>query len=218
VYRDIERQLTNTDALTNGAFTDELAIAKRLLEQQRHDKNKLYACHAPEVECLAKGKTHKRYEFGVKASIAVSNRGNLVVGAQSLSGTPYDGHTLKDALEQVQRLTGQQLQRCYVDQGYRGHGVTDVKVFQARQRRGVTASIKRELKRRNAIEPIIGHMKSDGLLGRNYLKGQQGDAINVILSGAGQNIRLILRHLRLYWLEWMRTLLAQQDYCKKLLT
>ena len=187
-----------------------IGIAKRLLQQQRSDKGKLYACHAPEVECMSKGKAYKRYEFGVKASVAVTNRSNLVVGAQSLPGNPYDGHTLKGALQQVQRLTGQQPERCYVDLGYRGHRITEVQVFQARQRRGVTRSIKRELKRRNAIEPVIGHMKSDGLLGRNYLKGRQGDAINVILSGAGQNIRLILKYLRLCWLRFLYTLGCKQ--------
>ncbi|MCH7536390.1 MAG: IS5/IS1182 family transposase, partial [Proteobacteria bacterium] len=92
-------------------------------------------------------------------------------------------------------------ERCFVDLGYRGHDVTDVEVFKARQKRGVTRSIRRELKRRNAIEPIIGHMKNDGLMHRNYLKGTQGDAINVILCGAGQNLRLILRHLRVFWLK-----------------
>lgn len=93
-------------------------------------------------------------------------------------------------------------ERCYVDLGYRGHDVDNIQVFKARQKRGVTHSIRRELKRRNAIEPIIGHMKNDGLLGRNYLKGAEGDAINVILCGAGQNLRLILRHLRIFLAQY----------------
>ena len=186
------------------------------LVQLRDDKRKLYALHAPEVECIAKGKAHKRYEFGVKVSIATTNRSNLVVGAQSLPGSPYDGHTLTSALQQVERLTGQRPERCYVDLGYRGHDVTDVEVFKARQKRGVTRSIRRELKRRNAIEPVIGHMKSDGLLHRNHLKGAEGDAINVILCGAGQNLRLILNYLRTFCLEiralFLRyTLLTSQD-------
>lgn len=201
VVRDLERKLVDQPDAVQAAFVEELALAKRLLAQQRQDKNKLYALHAPEVECIAKGKVPKRYEFGVKVSIAASNRSNLVVGAQSLPGNPHDSHTLKDALRQVQRLTGQQPERCYVDLGYRGHDVDDTQVFKARQKRGVTHSIRRELKRRNAIEPIIGHMKNDGLLGRNYLKGAEGDAINVILCGAGQNLRLILRHLRIFWLN-----------------
>lgn len=120
--------------------------------------------------------------------MALTKRSNLVVGAQSLPGSPYDGHTLGTALKQVERLTGIRPERCFVDLGYRGHDVTDVEVFKARQKRGVTRSIRRELKRRNAIEPIIGHMKNDGLMHRNYLKGTQGDAINVILCGAGQKL------------------------------
>ena len=178
-----------------------MALTKRLLDQQRQDKDKLYALHASEVECISKGKAHKRYEFGVKVSIATTNRSNLVVGAQSLPGRPYDGHTLSGALDQVTRLTGVRPERCYVDLGYRGHDVTDVEVFKARQKRGVTKSIRRELKRRNAIEPIIGHMKNDGLMHRNHLQGTQGDAINVTLCGGGQNLRLILRHLRIFCLK-----------------
>ena len=201
VYRDIGRRLAEQPESVQAAFAEPMALTKRLLDQLRHDKKKLYALHAPEVECIAKGKAHKRYEFGVKVSIATTNRSNLVVGAQSLPGNPYDGHTLSTALEQVERLTGQRPERCYVDLGYRGHDVTDVEVFKARQKRGVTRSIRRELKRRNAIEPIIGHMKDDGLLHRNHLKGTDGDAINVILCGAGQNLRLILNYLRIFWLK-----------------
>ena len=201
VYRDLERRLAEQPESVQSVFAEPLVLTKRLLDQQRHDKKKLYALHAPEVECIAKGKAHKRYEFGVKVSIATTNRSNLVVGAMSLPGNPYDGHTLGSALQQVERLTRQRPERCYVDLGYRGHDVTDVEVFKARQKRGVTGSIRRELKRRNAIEPIIGHMKNDGLMDRNYLKGSQGDAINVILCGAGQNLRLILRHLRIFWLN-----------------
>jgi IS5 family transposase len=201
VVRDLERRLPSQAESVQAAFAEPLALTWRLLAQQRQDKHKLYALHAPEVECIAKGKVPKRYEFGVKVSIATTNRSNLVVGAQSMPGNPHDGHTLKEALRQVQRLIGQRPERCYVDLGYRGHDVDDVAVYKARQKRGVTRSIRRELKRRNAIEPIIGHMKNDGLLHRNYLKGTDGDAINVILCGAGQNLRLILRYLRILWLK-----------------
>lgn len=201
VYRDIGRKLAEQPESVQATFAEPMALTQRLLDQQRHDKNKLYALHAPEVECIAKGKVPKRYEFGVKVSIVTTNRSNLVVGAQSMPGNPYDGHTLKAALHQVERLTGLRPERCFVDLGYRGHNVDDIEVFKARQKRGVTPTIRRELKRRNAIEPIIGHMKNDGLLGCNFLKGTDGDAINVILCGAGQNLRLILRHLRIFWLE-----------------
>jgi len=211
VYRDLERRLPEQSASVQDAFREQMALTKRLLQQQRHDRNKLYAMHAPEVECIAKGKVPKRYEFGVKASITTTNRSNLVVGAQAMPGNPHDGHTLSNALNQVERLTGQRPERCYVDLGYRGHDVTDVEVFKARQKRGVTRSIRRELKRRNAIEPIIGHMKNDGLLGRNYLKGTQGDAINVILCGAGQNLRLILNYLRICCL-WIQSIFTPSSF------
>ena len=201
VYRDVERQLAHQPAGVRNAFAELMGVTERLLKQRRHDKGKLYSVHAPEVECIAKGKAHKRYEFGVKASIAVTNKSNLVVGAMSLPGNPYDGHTLTDALDQVERLTGCKPQRCYVDQGYRGHQVSDVEVYQSRQKRGVTRTIRRELKRRNAIEPIIGHMKNDGLLGRNYLKGREGDAMNVLLAAAGHNLRVLLNHLRIFLSE-----------------
>ena len=180
VYRDIERKLAEQPNTVQAVFADEMALAKRLLAQKRQDPNKLYALHAPEVECIAKGKVSKRYEFGVTVSIATTNSSNLVAGAQARPGNPYDGHTRKDALSQVQRVTGTRPQRCYVDLGYRGHDVNDVAVFKARQKRGVTRSIRRELKRRNAIEAIIGHMKNDGLMHRNYLKGAHGDAIKVV--------------------------------------
>ena len=111
-----------------------------------------------------------------------------------------DGHTLAGQLEQVARLTGQRPRRCVVDQGYRGHGLaaTPTEILISRQRR-VTPAQKRALRRRNAIEPLIGHLKSDGFLGRNFLKGVEGDKRNALLCGAGQNLRAILRQLRIFW-------------------
>jgi len=196
VVRDIERKIEPRDALCKAAFADALATARRVIEQKPKDKNKLYSVYAPEVECLSKGKAHKRYEFGVKATFATTNKTGFVLGARSLPGSPYDGHTLAEQLEQVQILTGIQPERCYVDRGYRGHGVEDTQVFISGQKRGVTRTIRRELRRRSAIEPEIGHMKNDGHLGRCYLKGQVGDAINVLLVAAGHNLRKILARLR----------------------
>ncbi len=198
VVRDIERKIAH-QADKQAIFAEELALAKRLLAQQKKDKNKLYSLHAPEVECISKGKAHKRYEFGVKASIATTNKSNFVVGGMALPGNPYDGHTLTKALEQVRRMTGSVIEEAFVDRGYRGHGETQTTVFIAGQKRGIkTERLKCSLKRREAIEPVIGHLKSDGLLGRNYLKGTQGDHMNVMLSCAGHNLRLILRQLRIF--------------------
>lgn len=201
VYRDIVRKIEDRQTL-KPLFESELGLAFRLLNQKRQDKNKLYSLHAPEVECIAKGKAHKKYEFGVKVSVATTNRDNFVVGMLAEHGNPYDGHTLGRALAQIQQITGEAVKRCFVDRGYRGHGVTDCEVLISGRKRGMTPQLKKELKRRNAVEPVIGHLKADGKLGRNWLKGRIGDQINALLCGAGHNIRLILRKLREVLLFW----------------
>ena len=204
VYRDVKRKLTTLPEL-QANFQNLLPRLDQLLSQQRQDKQKLYSVHAPEVECLAKGKAHKPYEFGVKVSVATTQTRNFIVGMQALAGTPYDGHTLVGQLEQVKRLTGQIPSRCVVDQGYRGHGIepSQTEILISRQRRSLTRALKRGLRRRKAIEPIIGHMKEDGWLGRNHLKGNLGDKLNALLCGVGQNLRAILRHLRIFWLQFV---------------
>lgn len=141
-------------------------------------------------------------EFGVKVSVTITNRrckgGQFVQHAKALPGNPYDGHTLGEVIEETQTLTGREIERAYVDKGYRGHNAPKpLRVFISGQKRGVFGAIKRELKRRSAIEPVIGHMKSDGHLGRNYLKGRHGDHTNAVLSAVGHNLRLVLRWLRL---------------------
>jgi IS5 family transposase len=199
LVRDIERKIDGQPDLQH-ACEPRLERVKAFLAQKPDDKNKIYALHAPEVECIAKGKARTRYEFGVKTSIAVTNAradgGQFVLGIRALPGLPYDGHTLKGQIAQVERLTGVAVARVYVDKGYRGHGLAapDIHITQSPGRR--TPTIKRELRRRCAIEPIIGHTKSDGLLERNRLAGAKGDAINAILVGAGHNIRLLLAWLR----------------------
>lgn len=194
VIRDIERKLPEEHKIT---MESQLEIAKRILTQQRKDHGKVYSMHAPEVECIAKGKAHKPYEFGIKVGIVSTSKESFVVGVKSLPGSPYDGHTLNECLEQTERLTGTLPKEAYVDRGYKGHGVNDTAVWIAGAKRGVTTDIKKKLKRRNAVEPVIGHMKNDGRLGRNFLKGSEGDAINAILCGAGHNLRKILRLLAL---------------------
>ena len=202
LIRDIERKIVG-DTAAEAFFATVLERSRRIFEQQRTDKDKLYALHAPEVACIGKGKARIRYEFGVKTSIATINSkakgGQFVVGAQSLPGNPYDGHTLGNQIDQVEQLTGISVRRAYVDRGYRGHKVDrdglDVIISNTR---GITSpTIKREMRRRNAIEPVIGHMKDDGHLERNHLKGPEGDAINAILTAAGHNLRLLEKWLRL---------------------
>lgn len=197
VLRDIERQLGEVPGgALKARLVEMIALVNRLLAQKPKDKGKLYSLHEPEVDCISKGKAHKRYEFGTKVSVATTNRGGFVVGMRALQSNPYDGHTLAEALEQVEILTDQRPEFAFVDRGYRGHGVENVKVFISGAKRGVTRTIAKLLRRRSAIEPMIGHMKNDGRLTRCPLKGTDGNAIFAVLCGCGHNIRMILRHLR----------------------
>lgn len=197
VLRDLRRQL---DAIPEGPLRervlDMLVLVGRLLHQGPKSRGKIYALHEPEVDCISKGKARKRYEFGTKVSLATTIDEGFVVGMRALPGNPYDGHTLPEALEQVEILTGQRPALAVVDRGYRGHGVSDTKVLISGTRRGLTPALKRLLRRRSAIEPEIGHMKTDGRLSRCPLKGTFGDAIFAVLCGCGHNIRKILAHLR----------------------
>jgi IS5 family transposase len=194
VMRDIERKI---DDAAFQKHKGTLILSHLILTQKRTTKGKVYSLHAPEVECIAKGKAHKPYEVGVKASLAVTHKEGFVVGAMSCPENPYDGHTLERQLDQVEQLTGQMPATTFVDKGYKGHGVDPGRcAILISGTRRLSKMLKRDLRRRAAIEPELGHMKSDGLLGRNFLKGVVGDAQNVILSGAGHNMRKILAHLR----------------------
>ncbi|MCL2000890.1 MAG: IS5 family transposase, partial [Planctomycetes bacterium] len=198
VTRDIVRKISGKELLQE-AFGELLKLSERLLNQKKDDKNKLYSLHAPEVECIAKGKAHKKYEFGNKAAFVSSSREGFIFGARGLHGNPYDGHTLADSLEQAKRLCGDKVfGRAFVDRGYRGHkykGPTKVYICGPGTGQGLPRSLRRWRKRRSAIEPVIGHMKNDGRLGRNYLLGKEGDRVNVVLSAVGYNLRLILARL-----------------------
>jgi IS5 family transposase len=140
---------------------------------------------------------HRPYEFGVKVSLAVTHKEGFIVGIRICTGNSYGGHTLEEQLDQVERLTGKVPAQTFVDRGYKGHGVSEERsrvLISGTRKLGYT--LKRQLRRRAAIEPEIGHMKAVGLLGRNFLKGMQGDSINALLCGAGHNLREILAHLR----------------------
>jgi IS5 family transposase len=169
------------------------------------------------VECIAKGKAHKKYEFGCKASISSTSKSNFIVGAMAHHGRPYDGHTLKTVIQQITKLTGIKPDEGNVDLGYRGHGIrkNDVDIILSRQKRGITPAKRRRQKRRNAIEPIIGHCKNDRKVGpRNWLRGQSGDQINALSMAIGFNLRKILRWIFLYLLS--RLLLEQKIWCGKM--
>ena len=197
LIRDIRRKIAGQGEL-EAALEQPLWRAAQIRSQEQRQRGwKLYSFHAPEVECIGKGKASAPYEFGVKGSIVPTNArapgGQFVVHAKALPGNPYDGHTLGDIIDATEKLTGCAIERAYVDKGYRGHNASNPRrVFISGQKRGVFGAIKRELRRRSAIEPVIGHMKTDGHLGRCHLKGREGDAANVVLSAVGHNLRMVL--------------------------
>ena len=203
LIRDIGRKIEGQENL-EAAFA--LPLTRATHQQQRQLGWKLYSFHAPETKCIGKGKASAPYEFGVKVSISTANarapRGQFVLHAKSLPDNPYDGPTLKAVIEDTERLAGCPIERAYVDKGYRGHNTENPRrVVISGQKRSLFGVIKRELRRRSAIEPVIGHLKAEGRLGRCYLGGRAGDTADAILSAVGYNFRRIL--------TWMRLLLRQ---------
>ncbi len=163
VLRDVERKLHSIDLHKN--YESSLCLLHRLYDQTKDSKNKVYSLHAPEVECISKGKTHKKYEFGCKASYVTSSQGNFVLGAMAKHGNPFDGHTLPSAIEQVERFLPNSLsvKEVFVDRGYRGAKVKDgitVHIVGAKRKKKMKRSLRKWMKRRAAIEPIIGRMKN----------------------------------------------------------
>jgi len=193
LIRDIRRKAPQMDE----DLIVTLAKADRLRTQQPQDSNKLYSWHEPEVRCISKGKARQRYEFGQKVAVATTNRSHWFVGAKLFENNPYDGHTLGDTLQAVESVTNVPITDAYVDKGYRGHrcnGATRVHIAGLGPR-NVSRSEKRRRKRRSAIEPKIGHLKSDHRVRRCFLTGLEGDAINIMLAAAAANLRKLLRRL-----------------------
>ena len=203
--RDIGRQIAGEEDL-KAIFLRPLHLASRVLEQNRRQRGgKVYSLHAPEVECIGKGKTHAPYEFGVKVSVATtlhrSKGGQFALHAKALPGNPYDGHTLATIIPEMEAMIGAGIERVLADAGYKGHNAPEshrFRIYTTGQKRRMTPAIKREMRRRAAVEPVIGHIKNEHRMGRNYLAHQQGDAINAILAAAGYNFRLLLTWLRLF--------------------
>jgi transposase, IS5 family len=203
VIRDITRKIAD-DAELAARFTPLLDRARRVrMQDHRQRGHKIYSLHAPEVECIGKGKARTPYEFGCKVSVATPvtqpEGGQFVLHAKALHGNPFDGHTLGPVLAEMTRLLGVEPRRIHVDKGYRGHNHPHkFRVWISGQARRVTATLRREMKRRAAVEPVIGHMKAEHRMDRNYLKGREGDRANAVLAAAGYNFSLLLR-----WLEWL---------------
>jgi IS5 family transposase len=201
VIREVQRKLGQTkaeSALSLTQLQNWLERAERIRVQRPKDKDKLYALHAPEVECIGKGKARKPYEFGVKTSLAVTHKSGLMVGARTFPGNPYDGHILSAQLEQTTILledVGTKPRQVIADLGYRG--VDDdnpgVEIIHRGKYKSLSQTQRRWLKRRQAVEPAIGHLKADHRMERCWLHGQTGDALHAVLCAAGYNLRWLMR-------------------------
>lgn len=195
VMRDIQRK---TDYSSDPELSTLISQAARLLTQEKHTPKKLYSLHAPETECIAKGKAHKHYEFGCKVSVVTTCKNPWVLSIQAHHDNPYDGATLKECLHKAAVYSDTKIEQVFADKAYRGkeHHPDGIKVYIS-GRKNLPISIKKLLKGRSGIEPIIGHLKQDHRLDRNYLLGKIGDKINAVLAGCGFNLRKILNCIKL---------------------
>lgn len=197
LVRELERKLPSTS--TKRA---DLEIFKKVLSQTTKSKNKIYSLHEPEVYCIAKGKAHKKYEYGCKASVVLTQKTGIIVGAMTFKTNVYDGHTLEEVLTQTKKLTGKSPLNAWVDRGYKGKktiGETHINMPKPPLKRDSEYQKRKKrthFRKRAAIEPIIGHLKQDYRAIRNYLKGQDGDSINFIMAAAGFNFRKLMKKLK----------------------
>jgi len=203
LQREIERKAHAIGTAVREALSETLNKAQCIVTQSGQPKSidgnpKLYAWHAPEVDCISKGKAKQPYEFGVKVGIASTLNGNLIVGARAFHGNPYDGHTLNAQLEQATILIQDSRVKpstAFVDLGYRGVDADnpDVHIVHRGKTKRISAQERKLLRRRQAIEPIIGHLKSDHRMDRCHLKGETGDRLHAVLCAAGYNLKWLLR-------------------------
>ena len=196
IVRELDRKLPQ------GNYNIELELYKKVLAQEKNSKHKVYSLHEPEVYCMSKGKAHKKYEYGCKASVVLTQKIGIIVGAMTFKTNLYDGHTLNTVIQQVEALTGNSPKTATVDRGYKGKqtiGNTQINIpkpplkkdnaYQKRKKR-------KHHRRRAAIEPIIGHLKHDHRAARNFLKGQLGDSINFMMAAAGFNYKKLMKKLK----------------------
>ena len=217
VIRDIGRKIEGDSGL-EAAFAKLLSLARRVREQKQRQRGpKVYSLHAPEVECIGKGKAHGPTSSASRSRVATTHQatakgGQFVTHVKALPGNPYDGHTLATVIPDMEALVGNTIARILADKGYRGHNAPPdykFRVFISGQKRGVTPKIKRELRRRSAVEPVIGHLKAEHRMGRNYLWLRHGDATNAVLAAAGYNFRRLIRWLRLLLCQILSALFAE---------
>lgn len=214
LLRELERELSQ-DALES--YAESLINFKKVIVQRRLDKNKIYSLHEPEVACIAKGKAHKKFEFGSKVSFAVVPGVNIIVGVQNFNGNPNDTTTLEPTLNHVEKICGKKFKNAIVDRGYKGKTkVGDITIVSpkppnAKQPYSKT-TMRKKCRKRAAVEPVIGHVKQDCRMQRNYLKGNIGNDINALLAAAGFNFRGLLRKIKK---EVLWPLLLFENYCKQ---
>jgi len=205
LVREIERKLS-ADRLSEYSSTIELF--KKVLSQKRSDNNKVYSIHEPTVECISKGKSHKKYEFGNKVSIMLTKNTGVIVGALSMEKNDYDGHTLEPALKQYKEFYNKEPEKAIVDLGYKGISRIGSTVIVSPQKKGKTLTEKRRLRndhrRRSSIEANISHLKNNHRLNRNYYRYVIGDVINLLLSASAYNFRRMMRK----WAEKMKYFLS----------
>lgn len=202
LVRELERKLSIEARLEQA---EDFALYRRVLGQKPHDTGKIYSLHEPHVYCVAKGKEHKKYEFGTKASIVMTKSGGIIVAAVAHEQNEYDGHTLPEVLAWAEAFQGQRPEKGIVDRGYRGArwvGETEILTPDKAPRGQSKAErqrMKKRFRRRCAIEPLIGHLKSDYRMARNYLKGFAGDQINLLLAAAAWNLCKWMRLTTAFW-------------------
>ena len=196
MLRELERKLPDH---IRPEYEKDFILYKKMLEQKRKDKNKLYSIHEPHIYCMSKGKEHKKYEFGTKVSISKTRESNIIIGALAFKENIYDGHSLEAVLEQIKRISQYEPKIGIVDRGYKGRvkvGNTRILSPKPAKKNSSTKSIKeikKRFRRRTAIESVIGHLKSDYRLKRNFLKGFIGDEINVLIAAAAWNFNKWIR-------------------------
>ena len=216
IYRDLDRKLTDRQ---REKYQELFSIFDQLLAQQKKDKNKIYSIYQPYVKCIAKGKEAKKFEFGNKSSFVKTKKSGIIIGAMAFNENIYDGATLSPQLQQVEELTGRMPKQGIVDRGYRGKKqVEGVKITIPKQlpkssSRYQIQKIRKLFRARAGIEPVIGHLKQDHRMTRNYLLDPEGDRLNTILAAAGFNLRKMLQRLKaeaqniydLFFLQILRT-------------
>lgn len=209
LVRELERKLT-PHALNKHAIN--LQLFTRVLSQKRSDTNKIYSLHEPQTKCYTKGKEHKKFEFGSKASLLITQRTGVIVGALNFTETLHDSKTLPQAIQQYERLTGKEARNIFLDRGYKGpKKINNTNLHTPKPDKNITHTKRRRHKRRAAIEPTISHLKYDHRMIRNYLKGVQGDAINLMLAASAMNFKRIMNIFK----KKMRNLI--QDFFAQLI-